>query len=233
MFKPDKGYEAEQLSQIVTKAEKNYVIQVNDLLNLNVFTNKGERIIDPNFELGMGQGGNQSLQTQQRNFDYLVQVDGSVKLPILDLVKLAGLTIQQAEALLEQRYDEYYIDSYVKLSYISKRVIVLGSTGGQVVPLPRENMSLIEVIALAGGVGKDGKAHNIRLIRGDLNNPSVYQIDLGTINGMKASILNVEPGDIVYIEPRRRIFFEALSDVTPILSLVTSLVTLAFVLSNL
>ena len=63
MFKPDKGYETEQLSQVVAEAEKNYVIQVNDLLDLNVFTNKGERIIDPNFEL-VSQGSNQNSQTR-------------------------------------------------------------------------------------------------------------------------------------------------------------------------
>ena len=103
----------------------------------------------------------------------------------------------------------------------------------KVIPLNNENMSLVEVIALAGGINQDGKAHNVRLIRGDLNNPTVFLIDLGTIAGMKASILNVEPGDIIYLEPRRRVFFEALSDVTPILSLVTSLLTLAFIIANL
>ena len=130
MFKIDKGYEAEQLSQVIAEAEKNYVIQVNDLLTVDVFTNKGERIIDPNFELGFGQGG-QNVRNQQREFDYLVQVDGNIKLPILDLVRLEEMTLQEAETTLEERYDEYYKDSYLKLRYNSKRVIVLGASGGQ------------------------------------------------------------------------------------------------------
>ena len=233
MFKPNDGLEAQQLTQVVAEAEKNYVIQVNDILELRVFTNKGERIIDPNFELGVGQGGNQAIQLQQRNFTYLVQIDGNVKLPIIDLIRLEGMTIQEAENILERRYNEYYKDAFVKLSYKSKRVIVLGASGGQVIPLENENMSLVEVLALAGGIDQTGQAHNIRLIRGDLSNPTVYLIDLGTIGGMKASILNVEPGDIIYIEPRRRAFFEALRDITPILSLVTSLVTLAVTLAIL
>ena len=232
MFRTGKEYDTGKLTQGALEAEKNYVIQVNDLLTIDVFTNKGERIIDPNFELGIVQGG-QSQNNQQRNFDYLVQVDGNVKLPILDLVKLEGMTLQEAETILEERYNEYYKDSYVKLNYNSKRVIVLGSPGGQVIPLINENMSLVEIVAMTGGIDRNGKSHNVRLIRGELTNPEVYLIDLSTIDGMKASILNVEPGDIIYIEPRRRVFFETLRDITPILSLTTSIITLAFVIENL
>ena len=32
-------------------AEKNYIIQINDILKIDVFTNEGEWIIDPNNEL--------------------------------------------------------------------------------------------------------------------------------------------------------------------------------------
>ena len=232
MFETAEDYDSGNLLSAIDRAEKNYVIQVNDLLRLELFTNKGERIIDPNFELGIGQVGNQNLINQQ-DFGYLVQVDGQIKVPILNLVALEGLTIQQAESKLEELYNSYYKDSFVRLSYLNKRVIVLGAPGGQVVPLPNENMSLVEVIALSGGVDQDGRVNNVRLIRGDLNNPEVFLVDLSTVEGMQASILNVEPGDIIYIEPRRRVFIEVLRDVTPILSLVTSLLTLAFVIENL
>ncbi len=233
MFRPQDGYDSSELRNAVDQTEKNYVIQVNDLLRLDVFTNRGERIIDPNFEIGVGAGGNQNMRNQQQIFNYLVQVDGNVKLPILGLVSLQGLTIQEAEDRLESLYNEFYKDSYVKLQYDNKRVIVLGATGGQVVQLPNENMSLVEVVALAGGVNQDGRVDAIRLIRGDLSSPQVFMVDLSTVEGMKASILNVEPGDVIYIEPRRRVFFEALRDITPILSLVVSLLTLALVIENL
>ncbi|MDA0196819.1 MAG: hypothetical protein O2887_11030, partial [Bacteroidetes bacterium] len=118
------------------------------------------------------------------------------------------------------------------VNYSNKRVIVLGAPGGQIIPLENENMSLVEIIALSGGINQDARSQNIRLIRGDLTNPEVYYVDLGTVAGMRASILNVEPGDVIYIEPRRRVLFEALRDVSPILGLVTSLLTLAYVLQT-
>jgi len=233
MFKLDENFAAGDLSQALAEAEKNYVIQVNDFLNISVFTNKGERIIDPNFELNVGQGGQSSSTNRQSSSQYLVQVDGNSKIPVLGLVKLEGMTIQEAETYLEELFDEYYKESYVKVNYSNKRVIVLGAPGGLIIPLENENMSLVEIIALSGGIGQDAKSKNVRLIRGDLTNPEVFFVGLGTISGMRASILNVEPGDIIYIEPRRRVLFEAIRDVTPILSLFASLLTLAFVIDNL
>lgn len=115
MFKLDDNFSESDLSQAIVEAEKNYVIHVNDFLEIDVFTNKGERVIDPNFELRISQG-NQNTQNQ-KDFQYLVQVDGSTKIPVLGLVKLEGMTIQEAETFLEGLFDEYYKDSFVKVNY--------------------------------------------------------------------------------------------------------------------
>ena len=64
----------EILRREMLSAEKNYTIQANDFLELEVYTNQGERIIDPDFELmkdlnaGGGQARNNRIQPR-----YLVQ----------------------------------------------------------------------------------------------------------------------------------------------------------------
>jgi polysaccharide export outer membrane protein len=217
-----------QLKSAALETENNYVIQNNDYLKVKVYTNKGEQIIDPNQEL-MQSG-------QVRNIidpEYLVQNEGFVNLPIIGSVKLAGLTLFQAGKFLEEKYNLYYKDAYVLVNFSNKRVIVLGATGGQVIPLLNENMDLIEVLALAGGLDNTAKAGNIRLIRGDINNPQIFVIDLTTIKGMRNHNLKVFPGDIIYIEPVRRVITETVRDISPILSIVTSLLTLFIVLQNL
>ena len=224
----------EDRSNLVTEIsyiERNYRIQVDDILAVNVFTNEGERIIDPNFELQQG-GGNFQDQNIQR-FRYLVQQSGEVKIPVVGKVLLQGLTIDEAEDKLETLFDVYYKDSFVRLSFLNKRVIVLGASGGQIVELSNENMSLVEVLALAGGIDFGSKAQNVRVIRGALSDPEVFEIDLSTVNGMKSSIISMEPGDIVYVEPWRRPFFEILRDATPILSATTSLIAFVLLIDNL
>ena len=229
MFQVD---ELMQLDSLRTQAtDRNYLIRVNDLLELDVFTNKGERIIDPEYELL--QENVRNFNQNQPRFRYLVQENGEVKLPIVGLVNLEGKTLLQAEEILENRYNEYYHDVFVKLDYFNKRVFVLGAVGGQVISLENENMNLVEVLALAGGLNQQSKAYNIRLIRGDLDHPEVQVIDLSTIEGMKKAHLQLEPNDIIYVEPVRRIFNESLRDITPALSLITSLITLMVLIRTL
>ena len=58
MFKIDEEQDLSYLSSDIIVIEKNYIIQPNDLLELRVYTNKGERIIDPNGELQIQQSQN-------------------------------------------------------------------------------------------------------------------------------------------------------------------------------
>lgn len=234
MFKLDDNFSEADLAAAVVSAERNYVIQINDQLTTDVFTNKGERIIDPNNELMQGTNMRNNTQMEEE-MSYLVKIDGTAKFPIIGQVKVDSLTIDQAELLLQKLYDQYYKDSFVKLEYLNKRVVLFGAgmQFGQIIPLRDENLSLVEIIALGGGIEMGAKAQNIKLIRGSLNEPIVYQVDLTTIDGMKKSMLEVQPGDIIYIEPWRRPWLEAIKDITPVVSILTSTLALILVLQNL
>lgn len=210
----------------LTEAERNYTIQEDDYLEIEVYTNRGELLIDPNFEImkeiGVT-GQNTPLREEPR---YLVREGGLVTLPVVGDVPLAGLTLNQADSLLARRYATLYESPFVVTRYTNKRVFVLGTTVAQVVPLLNENTNLIEVLALAGGISNQARTDNIRLIRGNLNDPEVQVIDLSTIEGMRQASLRVQSGDIIYVQPVQRVVAEAIRDVSPILSLITSVVTL-------
>jgi polysaccharide export outer membrane protein len=54
MLKTPDGFKSAAISKEIREAERNYEIQKNDLLQLDVYANKGERIIDPNPQLSTG-----------------------------------------------------------------------------------------------------------------------------------------------------------------------------------
>lgn len=245
-----KGLDTTRLRGVVNRVNRNYIIQPNDLLAVRVYTNNGERIIDPNGELqfgapaGMlptGTNGSRTLATgagqptQAGDSEFTVQTDGTVRLPLINRVSITGYTLLQADSLLKVRYEEFYKGVFVVTRVTNSRVVVLGSVGGRIIPLVNDNMNLIEVLAAAGGIDGNGgggtslyrsggKASNIRIIRGDLKNPQVEQIDLTTINGMRRANLQVEPNDIIYIEPVRRPFSDALTDASPVISLAGAVI---------
>ncbi len=232
MFRTDGSFDKEGLDAAISGAKMNYQIQPDDYLQIEVYTNKGELIVDPNMELRKGLGSQQGNNRKAWNPNYRVQADGNVKLPMIGLVELQGLTLLQADSMLAELYEEYYEEVFVISSVSNRRVVVLGPKGGMVIPLTNENMNLIEVLALYGGLDNNSKAHNIRLIRGDLQNPEVRIVDLSTIKGMKEAQLDIKTNDIVYIEPVRKVVTESVRDITPLISIATSLVTLVIVITR-
>lgn len=205
--------------------EANYNIQPNDLLTLQVYTNQGEKIVDPNRE-SFKEGNTVSADVFSRQ--YLVDANGVIRFPLIGEVRLSGLTLQQAQGVLEQAYDKFYEDAYVVLQFTNKRVIVLGAPGGQVIPLSNQNMRLAEVLALAKGISENGRGNNIRVIRND----ELMVADFSSFEGYKNGNFVMKPGDIVYVEPVRRPFTEALRDYSPVITIVTSLATLIFIISQ-
>jgi polysaccharide biosynthesis/export protein len=105
---------------------------------------------------------------------------------------------------------------------------VLGAPGGMVIPLVNEGVRLVEVLALAKGIEKNGKAHNIRVLRGD----QVFVADLSTFEGYQQNNMVVESGDIIYVEPVRKPFSEGVQEYGPTLSLIATLVTLVIVITQ-
>jgi polysaccharide export outer membrane protein len=230
MFVTDKNIVVDSIQKQLAFAEKNYVIQKNDYINILVYTNGGERIIDPNSELNKTQTG--TLKPKDEIQRYLIRSNGYVTLPMVGDVLLEGRTLHEADSILGIKFSKFYEGVYITSRLTNKRVVVLGPfpPGGKVIPLENENMNLIEVLALYGGLPDNSKAYNIRLIRGDLKNPNVSIIDLSTIEGMKQASLDVQPNDIVYIEPARKLLVESLRDITPVISILVSGLTLLLVL---
>jgi polysaccharide export outer membrane protein len=102
------------------------------------------------------------------------------------------------------------------------------TSGGQVIPLTNQNMKLTEVLALGKGLDNNSKAHNIRLLRGD----DVFVIDFSTIEGYRLGNMFIQPGDIIYIEPVRRPFSEALRENGSFISIIVSLASLVVIILN-
>lgn len=216
------------LQKEVEIVERNYTIQINDYLQLEVYTNKGERIIDPDLELTKDGVNGTSEQTQIKP-SYLVDVQGICKFPMIGELKVAGMKLREAEEVLQKEYSTYYQGAFVLLKYVNKRAIILGAPGGQVIPLINENMKLVEVLAMAKGLSNDAKAHNIRVLRQE----KIFLVDLTTIEGYLKNNMVIEPGDVIYVEPIRRPFLEGLRDYGVLLSIITSLTTLAVILVQL
>lgn len=193
-----------------------YTIAPNDELQIKIDIQEGESIFENTTN------NNNNNNEFWRSFT--VEFDGIVKLPRLGRINVEGLTTRQLEDTLEKAYSQYMNSPMVRVKIANHRVTIFpGGEGGtaKVITLENNNTTLIEALALSGGI-TDGKAHNIKIIRGDLKNPSVYQIDLSTIDGMKQANLTLKANDIIYVEPRIKPAYRFFKELSPYISLVTN-----------
>ena len=223
MFRTPEGFQSATISPETVKAIQDYRIEQNDYLFIDVFSNNGERIIDPNPELSQN-GTTQQRETEKLKF--LVDSNGDVKLPLINSIHLEGLTLREAETNIEAEYANFFKDPFVTVNFQNKRAVLLGASGGQVIPLTSPNLRLTEVLALGKGLDNNAKAQNIRVLRGD----EVFVIDLSTIDGYRSGDIFIQPGDIIYIEPIRRPFSEGLRENGTLLSVLVSLASFVVII---
>ena len=158
MLKTDRDY---TFSAFPDTSKEEYIISPNDVFTFRLLYNDGFKMIDLTTD---GQGQRNNLRNQ--GITYLVEFDGMVKFPLLRRINLAGKTIRQAELMLEEMYSAYYVKPYVVLKVTNRRVMVFpGSSGdAQIINLTYENTTLMEALALAGGIPSSGKAKKIKVI---------------------------------------------------------------------
>jgi polysaccharide export outer membrane protein len=220
MLKAPKDFNYDKL--VDSLGQRDYKIATNDAIIYRVVTNNGFKLID---------FATSSTTVFRNDIEAIVESDGYLKLPLLGRVLVAGLTIKEAEALLEEKYSELYVEPFVTLRISNKRVIVFPGNGGsaKVLPLANNNTTIMEALASAGGILEDGKAYKVKLIR---NNPDptqksfVYLMDLSRIEGIAVGKNIVQAGDIIYVEPRYKPLATFTKEVAPVLTLLTSFLIL-------
>lgn len=225
MFKTDKNFQG---TSDKTIGNVEYKIAPNDILNICVYTNDGFKLIDLTANTPSESGSGGSLAIVSGGNNYNVDIEGFVKLPMIGKVKIQGLTTREADKMLEQQYTTYYNKPFITTKVMNRRVLVFPGEGGSgtVVTLTNENTTLIEALALAGGITQNGRAKKIKLIRGDTRNPQVTIVDLSTIEGMKQTNLLLQANDIIYVEPTRRLSQGILTEIAPIVGIVTGISSL-------
>lgn len=220
MFKTPTDYEFSQFSD---SGYTTLRLQANDQIQFRLFANDGFKMIDL-----VSEGGTREASFLQRTaFFYFIDNLGSAKLPLLGKVPLAGMTLREAELFLESKYVDYYNKPFVQLLVESRRVVVFPGQGGDAksVTLENNNTTLLEVIGMAGGIANRGNAKKVKVFRYRADRSRmVYQFDLSTIDGLKYGDMVMQGDDVVYVQPNAEIARGILTDLSPIVSLLTSLV---------
>jgi polysaccharide export outer membrane protein len=220
VWNPSKIYKVKlgDLSDLQNDPDRvTYRIRPGDRLSLLIYTNNGYKLVDAGLANLSGSQG--MVPTSQ--ISYLVEGSGIARFPMIDTATVAGCTMAEAEERLEVRYEAHLVDPWVQLRVVNRRAFVYrGSDQANVVSLPNEDMTLLEVIASAGGIPATGKAYRIKLVREGPQGPILYGIDLRDGTNLHAGQTIVRANDVILIDPTFETTFVA--QLTPFLAVITS-----------
>jgi polysaccharide export outer membrane protein len=155
------------------------------------------------------------ISAQSKRNGYIVQDDGAIAIPDAGRVRVANMTLQDAEAEIFQALVAAGIDPSFSLeiaAFNSQRVSVGGLVGApQLVPITLKPLFLHEAVGLAGGISADDPSvTKIQLFR----DGSIYQIGLKRfLSDPAAQRVALRDGDSIYVgseyrEAEARRYFE-------------------------
>jgi len=144
--------------------------------------------------------------TASQGQTFKVEDDGTVALPVLGRLQVAGLTRVEAQNLIEGLYRKTLLkDPIIELKIVNLEVTVLGEIKGQGnYILTKDKTTLVELIGEAGGLTDKADEKNIKIIRGTGKNLAVTKIDLNNIRSIGDPAAILQSGDIIYIAQNKR-----------------------------
>lgn len=168
--------------------------------------------------------------------EYTVDPTGTIEMPVLGKIEVRGMTSRQLKNRLTTLVTPYLKDPIIEVKFTSFHITVLGEVRSpgtfNLSGLPRT--TVLEALAAAGDLPHAAKKYNVHLYRDYNGERSVTRIDLTNRSLLyNQQKFQMKPNDVLYVQTRRgSIFREDFSLVASIVTLVVSVVTLGFAISN-
>jgi polysaccharide export outer membrane protein len=145
-------------------------------------------------------GGNAAGQT------YPVERDGTVALPVIGHVKVAGLTRYDAAKAIEELYGKKLIkDPIIEVKIINLKVTVFGEVKAPGnYSLVKDRTTLVEILGEAGGLTDKANEKRIKIVRGAPLNPQVTEINLSELESLSNPATILQNQDIIYVGQNKR-----------------------------
>lgn len=187
---------------------------------------------------GAGSGtGNMGYGNGQNMIDfitYIVDEGGTISMPQIGRVHVEGMTIREIENMLNPEVNKLVANSSVIVRVVNRTITVLGEVGSPgAYNMLKYRQSIFESLGMAGDLTDFGNRHNVKLVREGKENKQIVMLDLADPNLVTSPYYYVMPGDVIYVEPRSKLYGTKTLPFTgplpAILSVISSAIALFFI----
>ena len=136
-----------------------------------------------------------------------VNRDGTINIPDIGKINIAGLTLVEASALVKSRVDNVFIgtDAYITLDQIRDvNILVSGNAKNPGVYTLTGNSNILHALTMAGGINEYGSLRVINLVRNGniIETLDIYDI---LIDGNYSLKKRLRSGDVIFVEAKKQI----------------------------
>ena len=190
---------------------RDLTLKPGDRLQIFVFSHDRELASDFNLweggsgGYGGGSYGGTTTSGRGGNHPYTVDKNGEIEMPVLGRIKVSGKTRLEVADLIKYRLlaGQMLADPTVQVEYYDLSFYALGEIGhtGRVT-IPRDNVTLLEAISLAGDLTISGRRDNVMVLRTENGTQTPYFVDLTNPQSVYNSpVYYLQQNDMIYVEP--------------------------------
>lgn len=182
---------------------KQYKLAVGDVITCSISSSDEELTTTFNNVISVDQS---SAKT------FSIYEDGTVILPYFGTVKIEGLTVQQAEALIQEEMQKSILDAQVKVSLASNFFYVLSSDKKGSYYVYKDNMTIYQALAISEQTTATMDLTKVSIVRKDKDGNSITKtFDLRTQDVIQSEYYYIQPNDLIYFPTNRNSFFSIIS----------------------
>lgn len=189
-------------SKLFENRKFEYRIQVNDVLSIRVMGLDEQTHRFFNVE---GQNAFQGLNDAALYVNgFSIDKNGHVQLPTVGKIKVQGLTVGEAQELVQRKINEYFTNATVILKLVSFRVSVLGDVqrpGSYFVY--NNQITVLEALAMAGGPNEFADKTHVQLMRQSDRGVQALYLDMSGTDVLSSEYYYLLPNDVIYVPTLR------------------------------
>jgi len=175
-----------------------YKLQANDEIVLRVVSSDVETV-------RLFSDGNQG--STNNSYSYRIYEDGTVDIPFLAQVPVAGLTLNEAEHLMDSLMKEYVPDAFVKIALTTGTFCVIGDAGRGYFPIYKERLTIYQALALCGGINETADFSKVKILRRVNGTTEIKEFDVRTKSIIDSEYYYIYPNDVIYLDVSKRRFW--------------------------
>lgn len=189
-------------SKLFPNRKFEYRIQVNDVFSIRVLG-----LDEANSRLFNVESTTSGLSLNDAALyvnGFSVDKAGNVQLPSVGKVKMLGLTVGEAQELVQRKINDYFANATVILKLVSFRVSVLGEVQRPGTYFVYNNqITLLEALSQAGGPSEMGNKRQITLMRQSDQGTQALYLDLSKTDVLSSEYYYLLPNDVIYVPALR------------------------------